>query len=64
MSHLLPDFIEKKLQAFWILSRKPEIPQSEIDETLRFAEDAGYDPSGSEWLPTDQVKCRNVVNIR
>jgi hypothetical protein len=58
MSGIIPDFIEKNFQAFWILSRTSSISKAEIDETLAFVTAAGYDPIASNWQPTDQTICR------
>jgi lipocalin len=57
----IPDWLVKSNDAIWILARTPSISQAEIEEALAYATAAGLDPVSSEWLPSDQVKCRSKL---
>jgi lipocalin len=60
-SRLIPDFLERPLQAIWILARTSSLTDAEIKETLDYARASGFDPDASQWERTEQVTCRSAI---
>ena len=58
------DKIENHFEKFWVLSREPEMPQDELDDVLRYLNDAGFHTDKSKFKKTDQVDCAQKAPLR
>jgi apolipoprotein D and lipocalin family protein len=54
-------FLPAITQFTWILSRTPQLTQQEIDETLAYAEAAGYKPKRAFFRITEQATCASSI---
>ena len=54
-----PDFIEKRFESYWILSRSNTIPDEELNAIQAYALGAGFHPDHSDFEKTEQTKCAN-----
>ena len=60
----IPNFIENFNEKYWVLSRTPEMPETVLNEILRYATEAGFHTELSRFKKTEQVSCAAKAPVR
>ena len=54
---LVPDMIENRFEAYWVLSRQPDMSEEDLNQVLRYLVEAGYHLDDAHFKKTEQIKC-------